>query len=80
MPLNQINNQHIIDIRSKSNEAGFFRLKDILELMGISKSTLYLKIKKGEFPEPIKIGPRISAWYRRDIYEYIDNLASAKSK
>lgn len=53
---------------------GYIRLKQLLELYPVSKSTLYAKIAKGEFPRPIKLGPRISAWSVADITALIERL------
>lgn len=53
---------------------GYIRLKQLLELYPVSKSTLYAKIAKGEFPRPIKLGPRISAWSVADIEAHQETL------
>lgn len=53
-----------------------FRLSEIIGpngILPISRSTFYAKIKAGEIPKPIKLGPRISAWRATDIYALIDN-------
>ena len=34
----------------------------VTQLLGLAKSTIYLKIQKGELPPPIKIGARASGW------------------
>lgn len=41
-------------------------------LLPFSKSTLYAKIKAGELPPPIKLGPRISVWRKSDIIAFIE--------
>ena len=43
------------------------RLKTILELIPVSKSTWWDGVKKGRFPQPIKLGPRTTCWYAEDI-------------
>lgn len=40
----------------------FIRLPAVIAATGLSRSTIYEKIKAGTFPEPIQIGPRAVAW------------------
>jgi len=45
----------------------FLRLKKVMDVMGISRSTIYLRIKQGLMPPPVKIGERCSAWPNYEI-------------
>lgn len=48
--------------------AGYLRLKELLGLIPVSRSTWYQGIAAGKYPKPTKkLGPRISAWDVRDI-------------
>jgi prophage regulatory protein len=40
----------------------FLRLPAVCDRTGLSRSSIYAAIKSGHFPQPIKIGPRASAW------------------
>jgi predicted DNA-binding transcriptional regulator AlpA len=53
--------------------SGFLRLKQVLQVVPIGRSTLYQKMKLGTFPRAIKLGPRISAWRAADINDYVQN-------
>lgn len=56
-------------------ETGFIRLSSILAPKGpipVSKSTWWAGIKTGRFPQPIKLGPRITAWRVEDIRALIE--------
>jgi predicted DNA-binding transcriptional regulator AlpA len=65
-------------------ETGFVRLKQIIgdpkakppipPIVPISKSTWWAGIKCGRFPQPIKLGPRTTAWRVSDIRELIEGL------
>ena len=37
----------------------------------ISRSTIYRLMRLGQFPEPIRIGPRAVRWSRREIEAYL---------
>jgi predicted DNA-binding transcriptional regulator AlpA len=56
-------------------KTGFVRLSSILAPNGpipVSKSTWWAGIKDGRFPQPIKLGPRITAWRVEDIRALIE--------
>lgn len=40
----------------------FLRLKQVKALTGLSRSSIYDRIKRGEFPPQVSIGPRAVAW------------------
>ena len=55
---------------------GFVRLSAIIAPNGpipVSKSTGWAGIKDGRFPQPIKLGPRITAWRVEDIRALIES-------
>lgn len=53
--------------------SGFLRLKQVLARVPICRSTLYAKIRAGEFPSPMKFG-RLSFWLKSDIDDFIDKI------
>ena len=57
-------------------EKRFLRLPDVLKLVGLKKSTLYLYISQNKFPAQKKIGGRISVWAAADVYRWMEDLSS----
>jgi len=56
-------------------DSGFVRLSAILAPQGpipVSKSTWWLGVKSGRYPQPIKLGPRITAWRVSEIRALIE--------
>ena len=53
---------------------GFIRLAVILSLIPISKSAWWEGCRTGRFPQPVKLGPRTTAWRVEDIRDLIDRL------
>ena len=56
-------------------ETGFIRLKNIIALHGpipVGKSTWWASVKSKRFPQPIKLGPKITAWRVEDIRALIE--------
>lgn len=43
------------------------------KLGGISPATVYRMVDRGELPEPIRLGPRLTRWQATDIDDYIRN-------
>ena len=39
-----------------------YRLPKVMELTGLSRSSIYLALSKGTFPKPIKLGQRSIGW------------------
>jgi len=52
------------------------RARQVLRVLPISKSTWWAGVAKGRFPRPVKIGPKISAWRRRDILALLEQLSA----
>jgi prophage regulatory protein len=56
---------------------GFVRLEAIVGPNGpipVSKSSWWNKVRTGEFPQPVKIGPRTTAWRVQDILDLINRI------
>ena len=49
----------------------FLRLPAVMQRVGYSKSRLYALISRGEFPQPIRIGQRASAWLESEVDAWI---------
>lgn len=62
------------------HEQGFLRLRQILALLPVSKSTWWTGVRSGRFPQPVKLGPRISAWRVEDIRALLKSFPPASPK
>lgn len=49
------------------------RRPEVESLTGLSRSTLYDWMKKGDFPQPIKLGARLVAWRESDISKWLES-------
>lgn len=50
----------------------FINLKEVMEITGTARATIYKRIKLGIFPEQIPIGGRSVRWLESDISEWMD--------
>lgn len=53
---------------------GFLRLPDVLKVFPVSKSKWWDGVSKGEFPKPVKLTARTTAWRVKDIEELINKI------
>ncbi|MFO2976469.1 AlpA family phage regulatory protein [Legionella pneumophila serogroup 3] len=62
---------------------GFVRLNQILgnknrtppivPLIPVGRTTWWAGVKNGRFPQPVKLGPRTTAWRVKDIRQLIES-------
>ncbi|MYB46043.1 MAG: AlpA family phage regulatory protein [Acidimicrobiia bacterium] len=56
------------------------RLPEVLEITGLSRTTIWRREREGSFPAPFRLGgegTRAVGWREQDIYDWIDSLPSA---
>lgn len=54
------------------------RLRDVITVVGLCRSTIYEKIDAGEFPRPVKLGKRAVGWRADVIEEWISSLEQTR--
>jgi hypothetical protein len=67
----------------KLPESGYIRLIQILgdkksnppipPIIPVGKSSWWAGVKSGRYPQPVKLGPRTTAWRIKDIRHLIEN-------
>ena len=48
-------------------DKGFLRLEGVLKIFPVSKTVWYDGIRRGDYPKPVKLSERTSAWRVSDI-------------
>lgn len=56
------------------------RLPKVQDRTALSRSEIYRRIALGEFPLPVKLGPRASAWNSAEIDAWIANRIAARDQ
>ena len=51
--------------------ASVIRISDVITQTGLPRSSLYAKVKEGNFPRPIKLGARAVGWRVDDVEAWI---------
>ncbi len=50
---------------------GYIRKKQLIKQVPFSHSTLWRKVNNGEFPKPIKLSMRVTAWRIEDVQAWM---------
>lgn len=59
---------------SDRSDNALLRLSQVLELIPVSRSSWWAGCKSGRFPQPVKLGPRTTAWKAADIAALVESL------
>jgi len=58
--------------QTRSKQASdLIRIKEVMSMTGLSRSSIYTYKNKGEFPNPIQLSSRSVAWVRVDVEQWI---------
>ena len=49
------------------------RLKTVVEITGLARSTVYKYIAEGIFPKPISLGGRSVGWLESEVHSWIQS-------
>ncbi len=55
----------------------FLRLPQVAEMLGISKSTVWLYSRNGTLPKPTKLSARVTVWKESDVQNLIKKVGEA---
>lgn len=57
------------------------RLPQVIEYTGLSRSSIYLRMSKGDFPASISLGERAIGWLEKDVDLWIcDRISASKQQ
>jgi prophage regulatory protein len=55
------------------------RLPQVQAIVPYSRSTLYSLIATGDFPAPVKLGPRASAWVKAEVEAWAESRIAQRA-
>ncbi len=56
---------------------GFVRIYLLAQCLGISRATIYRKVKEGTFPKPVRLGANSIAFKVEEIRQWMNDLERA---
>ncbi|WP_417859541.1 helix-turn-helix transcriptional regulator [Xanthomarina gelatinilytica] len=51
----------------------FLRLKEVKDITGLSRSTIYEFMRKGDFPRNVSLGANSTAWISTEIDQWVND-------
>ncbi|MRS17969.1 AlpA family phage regulatory protein [Enterobacteriaceae bacterium RIT692] len=61
-------------------ECRLLRIHDVVDMTGVPRTTIYLKMKSKEFPQQVNIGKRSVAWVESEILDWIKSNLEKRNK
>lgn len=56
------------------DDVRILRFPDVVRKTGMSKSDIYGRIRRNEFPEPVQLGPRSVGFVEREVNGFLKRL------
>lgn len=56
------------------------RLPEVKQKTGQSRSTIYDKVQRGEFPAPVKLGERAVGWVEAEVEAWVKDRITARDR
>ena len=56
------------------------KLKDVLAITGLSRSYVYALAQQDQFPKPVKLTERSSAWVEAEVAEWIEGRIALRDQ
>jgi prophage regulatory protein len=57
-----------------------YRLPEVMDMTGLSRSSIYLRVSTNEFPKPVKIGRRAIGWPEESIIAWQAKMMEAQDE
>lgn len=64
-------------ITSTLPETGFVRQKQLVSFIPFSRTTLWRKVRDGEFPAPVRLSAGITAWKVELVRKWIEDHSTS---
>ena len=79
--IDQVDKAALPHLRQPDSATGprieLWRMHQVLDLVPFSRTTLWRRIRSGDFPAPVRLGgphSRVIAWWATDIEAWLDDL------
>lgn len=55
-------------------EDRLLRLKEVLKLVPVGRSSWWAGVKSGKYPQPVKLGPSTTCWRLSDVQQLMQGV------
>ncbi len=76
MKTSRTKSRHQPDEKKSIHEtvAEYLRMKDLIMYLTLSQSSIWRKVRAGEFPQPIKLSEAVTAWKTSDVRAWMQKV------
>lgn len=60
------------------NEQRLMKLREVLEVCAVARSSLYEMVARGDFPSPVRVSTRAVAWRHDEVLAWIRSRPRVK--
>jgi len=64
--------------KTNTNPDRILRKSEVLARTGLSRTSMYRLAQEGQFPRPLKLGPRASGWLESEVSAWMDRKAAER--
>ena len=57
-----------------------YRMNELVVVVGRCRAAIYADIRAGQFPRPIRLGPRSSAWLCSEVEQWLEQRAAERDR
>ena len=68
-------NLSVID-DAKTTRKRFLRRRQVEDMTGLSRPTIYRKMERGAFPRPVRLSKSCVRWIEADVLKWMDEIES----
>ncbi len=61
----------------KQTLGAYIRVAEIAKLIQVSQATIWRWKRIGHFPQPVKLGAKVTAWKAQDVQAWMDKQGGA---
>lgn len=61
------------------DSASYLRIRQVLELIPVSQSTIWYWCRRGTFPRPVRLSAAVSAWRAADVLDWLQKKADEQT-
>lgn len=54
-----------------------YRLPDVRDVTGLSTTSIYRMMKRGDFPRPVRLGKKAVGWRESDLKKWLESREAA---
>jgi prophage regulatory protein len=70
----------MFDTNARSNAVRLLRIREVIHRSGLSRSAVYRAINQRDFPAPVKLGTKASAWPEHEIEQWCSARIAARDE